>query len=79
MADHLGRIKATTMIGVGAAFDFNSGNIKRAPQWMQNCHIEWAHRLLADPARMWQRYLVNSPIFLAKVIAQKIKLILHCK
>ncbi|MBW8001341.1 MAG: WecB/TagA/CpsF family glycosyltransferase [Planctomycetes bacterium] len=72
MSGHVGRIKAAAMIGVGAAFDFHSGNIKRAPQWLQNCHLEWLHRLLANPMRMWQRYLVNGPIFLAKVIAQKV-------
>jgi len=79
MADHLDRIKATAMIGVGAAFDFHSGNIKRAPQWMQKCHLEWTHRLLADPIRMWQRYLINGPFFLSKVIAQKIAVTLRKK
>ena len=73
MFDHLGKIKATAMIGVGAAFDFHSGNVKRAPVWMQTCHIEWVYRFALDPRRMWQRYLVNSPIFLAKVVAQRIK------
>ncbi|MFR7668888.1 MAG: WecB/TagA/CpsF family glycosyltransferase [Mediterraneibacter faecis] len=33
------------MIGVGAGFDYYAGNIKRAPQWMQKCNLEWLYRL----------------------------------
>jgi N-acetylglucosaminyldiphosphoundecaprenol N-acetyl-beta-D-mannosaminyltransferase len=44
MAAHRGRVNAV-MIGVGAAFDFQAGLVKRAPQWMQNVGLEWFHRL----------------------------------
>jgi exopolysaccharide biosynthesis WecB/TagA/CpsF family protein len=46
---------------VGAALDFLSGNAKRAPLWMRNLGIEWMHRLLTEPGRMWRRYLVTGP------------------
>lgn len=78
MADHVGIISATTMIGVGAAFDFHSGNVKWAPAIARKLGIEWLWRLAENPKRMWRRNL-DSPVFLAKVIAQKIRLILHCK
>jgi len=49
----------------GASLDFLIGKQVRAPRWMQRLHIEWLHRLLSDPGRMWQRYLVRGPrIFL---------------
>lgn len=52
------------MLGVGAAFDFHAGTIKRAPQWMQRFGIEWLHRLLSEPRRLWKRYLVTNTKFI---------------
>ena len=49
--------------GVGAAFDFHTGRIKRAPLWMQRSGFEWLHRLLSDPIRLWRRYLILAPKF----------------
>jgi exopolysaccharide biosynthesis WecB/TagA/CpsF family protein len=46
---------------VGAALDFLSGRVKRAPTWMREAGLEWAHRLIAEPTRMWKRYLVTGP------------------
>ena len=45
MFDHQGSINGL-MIGVGAGFDYYAGNIKRAPQWMQKCNLEWLYRLM---------------------------------
>lgn len=70
MASHLGQIQATTMIGVGAAFDFHSGNVPWAPAWMRRTGLEWLHRLLQNPRRMWRRNL-DSFTFLSQVFAQK--------
>lgn len=50
------RTKAT-FIGVGAAFDFHCGDIKRAPAWMQRIGLEWAFRISQDPGRLGPRYL----------------------
>jgi N-acetylglucosaminyldiphosphoundecaprenol N-acetyl-beta-D-mannosaminyltransferase len=74
MADHLGKIRATAMIGVGAAFDFNSGNVKWAPHWMRKCGLEWAYRLSKEPKRMWRRNL-DSPSFLSKVVYQRLRMV----
>jgi len=46
---------------VGAALDFLSGNATRAPKWMQAMGLEWLHRLVSEPGRMWKRYLVTGP------------------
>ena len=62
MARQRGRIKAV-MIGVGAAFDFHAGVVKRAPRWMQNSGLEWLYRFAAEPRRLWQRYLVTNSLF----------------
>jgi exopolysaccharide biosynthesis WecB/TagA/CpsF family protein len=46
---------------IGAAIEFVVGESKRAPLLFQRLHIEWAFRLLADPRRLWKRYLVTGP------------------
>jgi N-acetylglucosaminyldiphosphoundecaprenol N-acetyl-beta-D-mannosaminyltransferase len=51
-------------LAVGAAFDFHSGRVKRAPRWMQKIGLEWMHRLISEPRRLWRRYLVLMPRFL---------------
>jgi N-acetylglucosaminyldiphosphoundecaprenol N-acetyl-beta-D-mannosaminyltransferase len=63
MADHIGRVKATALIGVGAAFDFHSGRVRQAPRWLQRSGLEWLFRLIQEPRRLWRRYLVDNLIF----------------
>ena len=63
MSQHAGQIPGAIVIGVGAAFNFLSGNIPRAPLWMRNNGLEWLHRLVTEPRRLWRRYLVIAPMF----------------
>lgn len=69
MTDHLGRIDAPVMIGVGAAFDFLSGNKPQAPGWMQRSGLEWLFRFLSEPRRLWPRYK-HYPLFVWLVLLQ---------
>ncbi len=50
-----------TGLCIGASVDFLTGRTRRAPHWMQRASIEWLHRLLSDPVRLWRRYLVAGP------------------
>jgi len=52
------------MVGVGAAFDYHAGNIKRAPKFMQNLGLEWVFRLIQEPRRLWRRYFHSNSKFL---------------
>jgi N-acetylglucosaminyldiphosphoundecaprenol N-acetyl-beta-D-mannosaminyltransferase len=61
MYDHRHRLKVPLMLGVGAAFDLNSGNVRRAPAWMRDHGLEWLFRLGAEPRRLWRRYLITIP------------------
>ncbi|MFN2388434.1 MAG: WecB/TagA/CpsF family glycosyltransferase [Actinomycetota bacterium] len=54
-------------IGVGAFFDFQAGEVARAPAWMNRAGLEWVHRLVKEPRRMWRRYVVGNPRFLVRV------------
>lgn len=69
MAEHRGRINAV-MIGVGAAFDYHAGTIKRAPLWMQRSGLEWLHRLCSEPRRLWKRYFVTNSLFIIGALRQ---------
>ncbi len=69
MADHKDRLNVV-MLGVGAAFDFHSGRLKRAPRWLQKIGLEWVFRLIMEPRRLWKRYLRHHPRFVALVALQ---------
>jgi N-acetylglucosaminyldiphosphoundecaprenol N-acetyl-beta-D-mannosaminyltransferase len=55
---------AAVSIGVGAAFDYLAGTVRRPPPWMRRAGLEWLGRLLAEPGRLWRRYLVTNTVFL---------------
>lgn len=55
------------MVGVGAAFDFSAGTVKRAPKWMQELCLEWLYRILQDPVRLIPRYFGTNLSFLWNV------------
>jgi N-acetylglucosaminyldiphosphoundecaprenol N-acetyl-beta-D-mannosaminyltransferase len=69
MAAHVGRIPAV-MLGVGQAFDILSGAKRDAPGWMQATGLGWLFRLIQEPRRLWRRYAVNNPRFLALLLVQ---------
>lgn len=72
MSELAKRVPAT-FIGVGAAFDFHTGNVKRAPAWMQRNGLEWLHRLYSEPRRLWRRYLVLAPKFVVLMALRRSK------
>jgi N-acetylglucosaminyldiphosphoundecaprenol N-acetyl-beta-D-mannosaminyltransferase len=67
--EHLGRVNAV-MFAVGAAFDFISGNKRRAPRWMRNCGLEWVFRMMMEPRRLAMRYLKHNPRFVIRFVQQ---------
>ena len=56
--------------GVGGLFDFLAGSVPRAPVWVQAARLEWSFRLMQEPRRLWRRYLVEMPVFLARIFRQ---------
>lgn len=62
MARQVGRSQSV-MLGVGATFDFLAGNVRRAPQWMQQIGCEWVFRLVLEPRRLFGRYARHNPRF----------------
>jgi N-acetylglucosaminyldiphosphoundecaprenol N-acetyl-beta-D-mannosaminyltransferase len=68
MAEHRDRLDAAILIGVGAAFDFHTGRLDRAPVWMQKAGLEWSYRLYKEPRRLWKRYVLGIPRFAAGIL-----------
>lgn len=66
---HAGMLAPRLVLGVGALLDFLSGQVPRAPLTLRRMRIEWAWRLIIEPRRLWRRYLVGNPGFLARAIA----------
>ena len=62
----------TLPIAVGALLDFLSGSVPRAPAWMRRLRLEWVFRLIVEPGRLWRRYVLGNPVFLARVVRQKL-------
>ena len=62
------------LLGVGAAFDFHAGVVERAPLIFQRLGLEWLHRLLSEPRRLWRRYLVTNSRFLYFIAADQLPL-----
>ncbi len=69
---HLNELGVKLAFGVGGLFDFYSGRIERAPQWLREMGFEWLYRFYQEPGRMWKRYFVGNAVFLSRVIRERI-------
>ena len=70
IASNLERTGVRFALGVGGSFDHLSGKVARAPRWMQRFGLEWFHRLIREPRRLWKRYLVGNLRFMWLVAKQ---------
>ena len=71
--ENKGKLKVPVVAGVGAAFDFFSGNLKRAPKFVRDLRLEWFYRLCQEPSRLWRRYFLGGIQFMKIIMAQKLK------
>jgi len=70
IAEHLEATGATVALGVGGLFDFYSGDMPRAPQWMRSAGVEWIYRFWREPGRLWKRYWIGNFVFTARVLRE---------
>jgi N-acetylglucosaminyldiphosphoundecaprenol N-acetyl-beta-D-mannosaminyltransferase len=71
IAGHRTEINAPVLWAVGALFDFVAGRIRRGPAWMTEHGFEWACRLVAEPRKLWRRYVIGNPRFIARVLRER--------
>ena len=69
---NLAKLPGCTAIGVGGLLDFVSERIPRAPLWMRKTNIEWCFRLYCEPVRLFKRYIIGNPLFIARVFTSKL-------
>jgi len=69
------RLNVKVIMPVGAAFDYVSGNVRRAPRWMTDHGLEWLGRMIIEPKRLWKRYIIGIPIFFWRVFLQRFGLL----
>ncbi len=69
--EHLHATGARLATTVGAFYDFQTGTVPRAPAWLNRVGLEWVQRLALEPRRLWRRYVVGNPLFIARVLAQR--------
>jgi N-acetylglucosaminyldiphosphoundecaprenol N-acetyl-beta-D-mannosaminyltransferase len=63
----------SVFLGIGASLDFIAGTVQRAPPWARKVGLEWAHRLVHDPVRLWRRYVIRDseyPLILLRQLRQ---------
>lgn len=66
------RVDAGVAITLGAIFDYASGELRRGPRFLTDNGFEWLARLFIEPRRLWRRYLFGNPIFLTRVLMQRL-------
>ncbi|OJG62545.1 WecB/TagA/CpsF family glycosyltransferase [Enterococcus malodoratus] len=66
-------LNANLIMGVGGSFDVLSGEISRAPAWMQRNGFEWLHRFMKEPRRLYKRYIFENLYFVYLTVQEKIK------
>lgn len=69
--EQFAKLNAKHICCIGAVFDFYAGTIKRAPNWMISLGLEWLYRLLAEPKRLWKRYLIGNFKFIYFILKEK--------
>lgn len=69
IAEHIAQLGIPVGMGIGGSMDVLSGNVKRAPQWMQKLSLEWLYRFLIQPTRF--KRLLALPKFMLAVKRQK--------
>ena len=72
MAEHVNKLDARIMLGVGAAFDIHSGRQSDAPRWIKRSGLQWFFRLCQNPKRLWKRYFTIVPKFLWLILLQEL-------
>jgi len=67
--EHGDETGACLLFAVGALLDFQAGSVRRAPIWVRRLRCEWTYRLLQEPLRLAQRYLIGNFVFLGRILA----------
>jgi len=71
--DNMNQLTANIFLNGGAYLDWISGINKQSPSWITNLGFEWFYRLIKEPKRLFKRYVIGNPMFIYRVISERIK------
>ena len=72
IAKNAPRLTTRLIMNSGSCFDFVSGRKPRCPDWMGRMGLEWLFRLMLEPRRLWKRYLIGNPLFVARILRARL-------
>jgi N-acetylglucosaminyldiphosphoundecaprenol N-acetyl-beta-D-mannosaminyltransferase len=67
------QLMVNAFIPCGGMFDYLSGVVRVSPSWMSEHGMEWLHRLIQDPVRLWRRYVWGNPVFMFNIFRESLK------
>jgi N-acetylglucosaminyldiphosphoundecaprenol N-acetyl-beta-D-mannosaminyltransferase len=70
--DNFDKIETNVFLPLGAGLDFYTNSVYRGPKWLTDHGFEWLTRLVTEPTRLWERYIIGNPLFFYRVLKQKI-------
>lgn len=72
IADNISRLNVRVFLPLGACLDFYTNTMYRGPRWMTSRGLEWVTRLIVEPQRLWERYILGNPLFFYRILKQYI-------
>ena len=72
IVDYFDQIETRVFLPLGACLDFYTGTVYRGPQWMTDRGLEWLTRLITEPNRLWDRYIIGNPLFFYRLVKEKL-------
>ncbi|WP_166173398.1 WecB/TagA/CpsF family glycosyltransferase [Rubrobacter tropicus] len=75
LMENLENLNVGAALTGGAFLDYAAGNLRRGPRLLTDNGLEWLARLLVEPRRLWRRYLLGNPVFLARVVGQRLRMV----
>ncbi|MBD2778385.1 WecB/TagA/CpsF family glycosyltransferase [Iningainema tapete] len=66
-------IDAKVFLPLGACLDFYTETVYRGPRWMTDSGLEWLTRLVTEPSRLWERYVIGNPLFFYRLLSERLR------
>jgi len=72
IAENASKLKVHAILPCGSMIDYAAGTRHLTPRWMADHGLEWLYRLIQEPSRLWTRYLIGNPLFVLRVLQQRL-------
>jgi N-acetylglucosaminyldiphosphoundecaprenol N-acetyl-beta-D-mannosaminyltransferase len=73
ISQNIDRLEVHAILPCGSMIEYAGGAKRNTPAWMADHGMEWLFRLMQEPGRLWSRYLIGNPLFLLRVLGQRVR------